>query len=151
MRLDNLVYNRIGNSFSALFSSPSFQIMEKVNAYIEVENQVYNYKIAGVSCIEEQDNIFKIHIDLNQKDIFLNFKYNGKIFLNVGKHLYEIVYKDDYFELPIEDFNLIMIFSQKMGKHISFEKQKTFFIKLPTEELFIKGVMEFLILGQIIS
>ncbi len=148
MRLDNLVYNRMGNSFSALFSSPSFQIMEKVNAQIEVENRIYNYQIAGISCIEEQDNIFKIHINLNQKDIFLNFKSDGRIILNVDNYSYEMIYEDDYFRFPIDDFNLIVLLSMRNLSYFSFEKDENYFVKIFLENNFIQGIVEFLILSQ---
>lgn len=43
MKLQNLIFNKLGNSFSVMISNPEIEIMEKTEGLINIENNTYYY------------------------------------------------------------------------------------------------------------
>ncbi|RUM48329.1 MAG: hypothetical protein DSY47_05695 [Hydrogenothermus sp.] len=146
MKLQNLIFNKLGNSFSVMISNPEIEIMEKAEGLINVENNTYYYEIEGIDTIHSNNNILKILVKLFSKEfeypVEISFLDNGDILVKTKEELKGKFENENFIfsfvnEEPISIFKL----SAYNAKFFEFAKEEKYVIKIKEENL-IKGLLE---------
>lgn len=145
MIVQNLIYNRLGNSFSLMVDTGDeiVQLHDEINFTINGKQ----VDIYGVSNLEEKR--LKVGIKIDEKSLELLLKKDLDTPLSVGFNGIENItlkYSDGFkFFVPDEDFNLIMKLINRNFNHISYEKkQNGYILTIGEGENFIKGIIELL-------
>lgn len=148
MKLQNLIYNKLGNSFSVMLSNPEIQIMEKVHSPIYFEGKQFYYEINGISTMHFDKSVLQIFLKLYspefEHDLFIKFLENGEVFLEAKEEFLGKFENGMYnFELLEEEPLIVFKLSAVKAEYFSFEKEDKYKLKIKEEHL-IKGALEVL-------
>lgn len=146
MKLQNLIFNKLGNGFSVMIFNPEIEIMEKVEGLINIENNTYYYEIEGINTIHSNNNILKILVELFSKEfeypVEISFLDNGDILVKTKEELKGKFENGNFMfsfvnEEPISIFKLF----KYDAKFFEFLKEEEYIIRIKEENL-IKGLLE---------
>ncbi len=149
MKLQNLIYNKLGNSFSVMLTNPEIQIMEKVNSPISFEGNQFYYEIEGISTYHFDKSVLQIFIKMYspsfEHDLFIKFLENSDVFVE-AKEEFIGKFQNGFFELRFLEEDPLIIFKLSAAKpdYFSFEKSENKYIIKIKEEHLIKGALEIL-------
>ncbi len=146
MKLQNLIFNKLGNSFSVMLANPEIEIMEKAESPILIEENQMFYEVEGISTIHTQDTVLAILLKLYstgcEYPAMVRFVENGDVVLSIKD---EIVgkFENGEYEFPLENPDPISVFklSAYKPKYFSFVKEDTYKIKIKEEDI-LKGALE---------
>jgi len=145
MKLQNLIFNKLGNSFSVMLSNPEIEIMEKSEGLLSLDDTYY-YEIEGIDTIHADNNILKILVKLYSKEfeypVVISFRDNGDVLVDAnekftGRFENEVFTFTFVKEEPVSIFKL----SAYKAKFFEFLKEEKYIVKIKEENL-IKGLLE---------
>ncbi len=146
MKLQNLIFNKLGNSFSVMLANPEIEIMEKAEGLINIDETTYYYEIEGIDTIHTNNNVLRIIAKLYSKEfdypVSISFLDNGDILAEAKEELKGNFENEEFKfsfikEEPISIFKL----SAYKGKFFEFLKEEAYIIKIKERDL-IKGLLE---------
>ena len=135
MMLQNLVFNRLGNSFSAMveYEDRTAQIWDDVKF-----SGGFILEITGI-CTEE-NGIFSVQFSVNRQTFKVFFNSSG-----FGIEDYSFSVGDEYFYLETDNPELLFKLSMTDFEYISVEKgNEKLTVKIP-EKNFFKALGEFVL------
>ena len=146
MKLQNLIFNKLGNSFSVMLANPEIEIMEKAEGLINIEDNTYYYEIEGINTIHTNNNVLQILAKLYSKEfdypLELSFLDNGDI-IAITKEELKGKFENEYFVFSFVNEEPVSIFklSAYKAKYFEFLKEEKYIVKIKEENL-IKGLLE---------
>lgn len=146
MKLQNLIFNRLGNNLSVMISNPEIQIMEKIESPIIFEEKNLFYEVEGISTVHFDGSILQIFLKLYSEnfeyDAYIKFLQNGNIFVE-AKEDFSGTFQNGIFILEMVEEYPVWIFKLSAVKlqYSIFEKKDKYKLKIKEEHL-IKGILE---------
>ncbi|WP_456403049.1 hypothetical protein [Persephonella sp.] len=130
LTIQNLIYNRLGNSFSVIISNEEISVQLIDNIISETDR----FYVELVSLSTEEN--LKLNVAVNNK--FFNIQFNSDLSLTVYPYEYKFIYERSFYYFTITDSNTKFKAGFTNFKFITFSDEK---IAVPTEP-FLKGIGE---------
>ena len=130
MKLQNLIFNKLGNSFSVLIGNPEIEIMEKAEAPIQIDNNQMFYEVEGISTFHTDDTVLAILIKLYstgcEYPAMVRYVENGDVVLSIKDDIIGRYESGEYI-FSLEDPDPISVFklSAYKPRYFSFIKDNT--------------------------
>ncbi|RUM59055.1 MAG: hypothetical protein DSY66_02180 [Persephonella sp.] len=135
-RVDNLVFNKIGNSVSVMV----FKEEKGLQIYDETDFKFnsFTFSLIGLTVKNFLDFYFYINTSNRKIDGLLHLSDKNS-FLEFGENKFNVIFEDGEIDIKITDTDLIFKLSLGDFKHISFQDE---ILKIKEENMF-KGIVEF--------
>ncbi len=135
-RVDNLVFNKIGNSISVMV----FKEEKGLQIYDETDFKLNSLTFSLIGLTVKNFLDFYFYINSSNKKIDGLLHLSGKdSFLEFGENRYNVIFEDGEIDIKITNTDLIFKLSLGNFKYISFQNE---ILKIKEENMF-KGIVEF--------